>query len=158
MRSPRGPSPQRSLEQDRARSRSRSVRRSRPLSQTSRSISRSPSHGRRDRYRSRTRSPSRGRTRSRSRSRGGRRYHSKSDSRSPSPNQSPPRSSKVSAGAILRIVPSKIVRGMKNVLTFILLKDCGREIDQKCYGKSHPRDLWGLWRHRVPRPSNQQGL
>ncbi|OQD80449.1 hypothetical protein PENANT_c035G02239 [Penicillium antarcticum] len=110
MRSPRGPSPQRSLDQDRPRSRSRSARRSRPLSETPRSTSRSPSHGHRDRHRSRTRSPSRGRTRSRSRSRGGRRYHSKSDSRSLTPNQSPPRSSKIVVEKLTKNVTQNHIR------------------------------------------------
>ncbi|KAJ5770782.1 uncharacterized protein N7511_002833 [Penicillium nucicola] len=110
MRSPRGPSPQRSLDQDRPRSRSRSVRRSRPLSETPRDTSQSPSHGRRDRHHSRTRSPSRGRTRSRSRSRGGRRYHSKSDSRSLTPNQSPPRSSKIVVEKLTKNVTENHIR------------------------------------------------
>ncbi|KUM59040.1 hypothetical protein ACN42_g8094 [Penicillium freii] len=113
LRSPRGQSPLRSPEQDRARS--RSLHRSKPRSESpSRSLTRSPSPGRRDRYRSKTRSrsPSRGRTRSRSRSRsrGGRRYNSRSESRSLTPNPSPPRSSKIVVEKLTKNVTESHIR------------------------------------------------
>ncbi|KAJ5258089.1 hypothetical protein N7524_009645 [Penicillium chrysogenum] len=111
LRSPRGRSPLRSPEQDRARS--HSLHRSKPRSESpSRSLTRSPSHGRRDRYRSKTRSrsPSRGRTRSRSRSRGGRRYNSRSESRSLTPNPSPPRSAKIVVEKLTKNVTENHIR------------------------------------------------
>lgn len=163
LRSPRGQSPLRSPEQDRARS--RSLNRSKPRSDSpSRSLTRSPSQGRRDRYRSKTRSrsPSRGRTRSRSRSRGGHRYNSRSESRSLTPNPSPPRSSKVSASLILPCY-SHPPSGSHHIYELradfhFFSTDRGRKIDQKCHRKSHPRDLRGIWRDRVSRSSNQQSL